>query len=258
MLIKLKGQKELHIIAFILFSSQRHEELFDVIFDKQGTTQYSHDFNYRSVESKVMFNYGNKTIRNDGNMNLYSYSVFRISPKSFHSEMLFEEFEKQFYLPSVFIQKSNILSCKIEIVCVVSKCSLKFWSIIHNSSNLRWIIVFIPLACELYSLVTKDIIFSLKKVFTRDDVVLRFTLFSDNKECMRLLYFKKPVKVKIPSIKHIACQRLVSKPIHGVTVMNIGIGDSIEYRDLCNNINLGMNFNARLGTSQMSDILSYA
>ena len=41
MLIKFKVQRELHIIAFFLFFSQRREEFFDVIFDKQGTAQYS-------------------------------------------------------------------------------------------------------------------------------------------------------------------------------------------------------------------------
>lgn len=82
MLIKFKVQRELHIIAFFLFFSQRREEFFDVIFDKQGTAQYSHDFNYRPVESKVMLNYSDKAIGNNSNVNLYSYSIFRISPKS--------------------------------------------------------------------------------------------------------------------------------------------------------------------------------
>ena len=246
MLVKFKVQKELHIIIFCLFSCQRREEFLDVIFDEQGTTQYSHDFNNRSVESKVMLNYGYKTIGNNSYVDLYSYCFFGISPKSFHSEMLLQEFEKQFYLPSVFIQ-SNILSCKIEVVCVVSKCSLKFWSIIHNPSKLRWIIVFISFASELYSLVTKYIVVTLKNVLSRDDVIFRLTLFSDNKEGMRWLNFKKPFEVKIPSIKHIVCQRLVSKPIHSMAVMNIGIGDSIECWDFCNDIYLGMDFNARLG-----------
>ena len=39
-----------------------------------------------------------------------------------------------------------------------------------------------------------------------------------------------------------------------MTVMNIGIGDSIEYWDFCNYVYQGMDFNTRLGTSKMSPV----
>lgn len=62
---------------------------------------------------------------------------------------------------------------------------------------------------------------------------------------------KQAGKVKVPSIKDIAGQWFVCEPIHSVDIVNIGIGDSIEYGNLSNDVNLSVYLNTRLRASKL-------
>ena len=94
MLKKIEVQMHLGIVIIISFIFNRSQELLDGILDQEGITKNTHDLNNRSVQFEIMFNDGDETVRDDGNMYLYPDCIFRFSPKGFYTKMLLDPFEK--------------------------------------------------------------------------------------------------------------------------------------------------------------------
>ncbi len=90
-----------------------------------------------------------------------------------------------------------------------------------------------------------------KDALTTDNLIKRLAVLPDDEECSRGIDPVESGKVKVASVKDIADQRLVRKPVHRVDIMHLGIGDPVEYRYLCDNVNLRMYPDAGLGTSEL-------
>ena len=100
-----------------------------------------------------------KQVCDDCNVNLYADCILGLfSPESLDLEVLLDPFEEQLHLPPAFIKKSDVLSCKIEIVCVVNKAPLEFRGIVGNPSDDSWIFLLILLFCAPNALVFEDIV----------------------------------------------------------------------------------------------------
>lgn len=63
-----------------------------------------------SIETKIMFNNGNKAICRNSRVYLYPNRIFGYSPKRFYMQILLDPFEKQLHLPSIFIMQGNVFS----------------------------------------------------------------------------------------------------------------------------------------------------
>ena len=214
------------------------EELFNPVFRKQGAAKDPHDLHDRAIEFEVVFDDSDETVGDNGHMDLYAYSILRFSPKGLDSEVLFDPFEEELNLPSVAVQKSDILGVEVEVIGIVCKGSLQFRRIVNNLPEFHGIVVSVILPSETDCLVLDDIVIPLKEVFSSGDFIYRMALLSNDKECTRKTDAKEPRKVKVSSVKHIAGKRLVCEPVHGVDIVDVGIGDSIENRNLRNDVNL--------------------
>lgn len=212
----------------------------------------AHDFDYWTTDLIIMFNNANETICDDCNMYLNADSILIFSPKGLDLEVLLDPLEEQLNLPSVFVQKSNLFCFKEEVVGIVRKRPVQFWSIINNASNRSWIVAFVSLAAKPDSLVTKDIVLSVKQVFTLLNLIIGTKLLSDNEECSSFFNGKEPCKIKVSTVKDIARKLLILNPVHGVDIMNVCISDSVEYWNLCCNINLRVNSDSRFCSSECS------
>ena len=84
----------LGIVIIISFIFNRSQELLNGILDQQGVAKDTHDLNDRPVQFEVVFNNGDKTVRDDGDMYLYSNGILRFSPKGFDTQMLLNPLEK--------------------------------------------------------------------------------------------------------------------------------------------------------------------
>ena len=252
MLIELKVKTELPIVVLLFRSFEWFKQVSDIIHGEQRTAQNSHDFHDGTTDLHVMFDDTNEAICDDGNMYLNTDSILAFTPKGLDAEMLLDPLEEQLNLPPIFIKERNILGFKIEIVGVVSEGAPKLWRVVNNASDSCWIIRFVPLASEAYGLVTEDVIFSFLKVNSALNLISRMKFLSNNKECSRAIDFIEPCKVKVPSIKHIACKRLICEPVHGVDIMYLSVGDSVEYRNLCDDVNLCVDSYSRFARSELS------
>ena len=252
MLIEIKVKIQLSVISFLNLHCHRFEQFVDVILDKQRMSKDAHDLHNWATNLMVMFDDTHEAICDDGHMYLNAYRILTFTPERLDLEVLFDPFEEQFNPPSVLIKECNFTCLEIEVIGVVSKGSTKIRSIVDNASEWNRIVSFVPLPSEANSLVAKNIIFSFKEVLAILNLVVRMELLSDNEECSSLFNGKKSGEVKVPTVKYIARKLLIINPIHRIDIMNASRGDSIEYRYLCNDVNLCMDSDARFGASEGS------
>ena len=250
MLIEFEVNFKLPIIGFLLIF-RRGEKLHDVILGEQGTAQDPHDLHDRSAQFEVVLNDSDETVCDDGNMNLNTYRIVALSPERPDPEVLLDPFKEQLDLPPVFIKESDVLGCKIEIVRVVSERAVQVRSIVDDTPDLAWVLLLVLLLRKDDGLVTKDIVFSVKNIFASNDFIFRTLLLTDDKEGSKYSNLVKSGKVKVASVKDIACQRLVCEPVHGIDIMHVGIGDSVEYGNFRDDIHLSVDLDARLRASEL-------
>ena len=166
--------------------------------------------------------------------------------------MLFDPFEKQLHLPSVFVKKCDFLRLKIEVVRVVDEAPVQLRGIIDDAADDTWILFHVRILGEADSLVFEDIVCPVKDAFAIDNFVLRLTLLPDDEEVSEYVDSIESCKVKVASVKDIAGKRLVCEPVHRIDIMHLGIGDSVENGYFRDDVNLGVDFDARLCASELS------
>ena len=251
MLIEFEVQMELSII---LFNSllERLEQVMDTVHGERRLAKDTHNLEDRSANLEVMLDDSNEAVGDDGHVYLYADCVFRFSPKSLDLKMLLDPFEKQFHLPPVFIEQGNVLRAEVEVVRIVDEASVKFWCIIDNSSDNTGILLLILLLGEANGLVFEHAVCSIENTLAIDNLVCRLALLPDDKERPEHMDPVESGEVKVSSVEHIACQRLVCEPVHRVDIVYLGVSDSVEHRNLCDDVNLSMDSDARLCASELS------
>lgn len=242
---------KLAIVIIIGPIGQRRQEFLNGILDQKGIAKDTHDLNNRSVQFEVVFNDGDETVRDDGDMYLYPDCIFSFSPKGFDTKMLLDPFEKKFDLPSEAVKKGNFFCLKVEVVGVVGEGPSKVRGIENDAPERNRIVSTVSLACESNRLVSQDVVISFKHVITFRDFIIRMELLPYDEESSSLLNCVEPGEIKVSSIKHIASVPFVYKPVHGLGVMHICMADSVEDRYFSGNINLSMNLNAGLCASEL-------
>ena len=250
MLIIFEVQIELPIIWLDgLF--ERLEQVMDVIHGERRLAKDTHDFEDWPANLEVVFDNGNEAVGDDGHMYLYSDCIFGLSPETLDLEVLLDPFEEELHLPPIFIEQGNVLCAEVEVVRVVDEASIKPWRIIYNSSDNTGILLLILLLGEVNGLVFEHVVCSIENTLAIDNLVCRFALLSDDKESSERIDSIESGEVKVPSGKPIARQRLVCEPVHRVDIVYLGIGDSIEQWNLRSDVNLSMDSDARLRTSEL-------
>ena len=250
MLIVFEVNFKLSIIGFILIF-RGGEKLLNVILGEQGAAQDSHDLHDRTSKLEVVLNDSNETVCDDGNMDLNAHRVIALSPERLDSEVLLDPFEEQFHLPPIFIKEGNVLGSKIEVVRVISECAVQVRSEVDDTPDIARELLFVLLLGKGDGLVTQNIILSVKDVFAINDFIVRTLFLSDNKERSGYCNLVKPGEVKVPPVKDIACHRLVCEPVHGIDIMYVSIGDSVEHGNFRDDIHLSVNLDARLRASEL-------
>lgn len=250
MLIAYKFNFKLRIIGFFLIFRQG-EKFHDVILGEQGAAQDSHDLHDGTSKLEVVLNDSDETVCDDGNMNLNTHRIIALSPERFDPEVLLDPFEEQLDLPPILVKESNVLGSKIEVVRIVSERAVQVRGIVDDTPNLARILLLVLFLCEDDGLITQDIVRSVKNVFANNDFIFRTLFLTDDKEGSRHSNLVKPSEVKVASVKDIACQRFVCEPVHGIDIMHVGIGDSVEHKNLRDDVHLSVNLDTRLRTPKL-------
>ena len=251
MLIVYKVKIELTIRLIVLLLLERLKQVSDVVQGKCRLAKDTHDLKHRSVNLEVMFDDGNETVCDDGDVYLYSYRIFRLTPESFDLEMLLDPFEKKLHLPSILIKESDFFRLEIEVVRVVDEASVQLWSVVDNAPDDTRILFRVRLFSEADTLVFEHVVCTIEDTLAVDNFILWLAFLSDDEEGTEHIDSIESGKVKVSSVKDIASQRLIREPVHRVDIMHLGIGDPVEYGNLRDDVNLGMDFDTRLRTSEL-------
>ena len=71
-------------------------------------------------------------------------------------------------------------------------------------------------------------------------------LLADDEESPTEMYGEKSCEVEISPVKNVYSIGFIPNTVHEFGVMHVGIGDAIEYRYLCCDVNLSVDFDTRL------------
>ncbi|GAP68534.1 por secretion system C-terminal sorting domain, partial [Bacteroidales bacterium 6E] len=106
------------------------------ISDGRLVCQYSaNDTKYiecSPAQLTVMFDDSHETVCDNRNVNLYSHSVFRITPERCDAEMLLYPPKKEFHLPALLIQHSDVFRLDADVVGQERERSFKVGSIVND------------------------------------------------------------------------------------------------------------------------------
>ena len=94
MLIVYKVKIELTIRLVVLLLLERLKQVSDVVQGKCRLAKDTHDLKHRSVNLEVMFDDGNETVCDDGNMNLNAHCIVALTPERLDLEVLLDPFEE--------------------------------------------------------------------------------------------------------------------------------------------------------------------
>ena len=228
------------------------EKFQEVILDQQGAAQYAHNFEDRSSQLEVVLNNGDKTVGDNCDVNLYTHGILAVTPETLDTEMLLDPLEKKLDLPATTIKQCDVFSGKVEVVGVVHKGTSKVFGIIDNPSQFCRVVPCIVFPGKSDCLVEEYTILPVKHFVTVNNLECRFPFLPNDEECSAEMYSEEPCEIEIPTVKYIAGVGFVVNPVHSLVVADIGVGDSVEYRDLCDDINLCVYFDARLCTAEKS------
>ena len=251
MLIRSEVEIQLAVIIWAVISLARQEEFTDIVRSESRLAKYAHDLKHGSAHLEVVLDDGNEAVGDDGDVYLYAYCVFRLSPEPLDLEVLLDPLEEKLHLPSVFIKKGNVLRTEIEVVRVVDETAVQLFCVVDNPSESTRVLLFVFFLCEADALVFEHIVCAVKHVFAIDNLICWLSLLPEYEESAECVNRIETGQVEISSVKHIAGQRFVSEPVHCVDIVDLGIGDVVEHGYLRDDVNLRVNLDARLGAAKL-------
>ncbi len=156
--------------------------------------------------------------------------------------MLLNPFEKQFHLPTLFVKHCNFFCTDIERIGDICKGAFEFFGVVHDSAKSARIVLLRLIPGKFNSLIADNSVITLDKVFTINDLILKPTFLTDDKERVDDVDFIKSGQIKVASVEDVVCIGFVRDIIHRLSIVNIGIGDIDVCRNLRNDIKKRMSF----------------
>lgn len=231
------------------------EKVGDAVLCKQRPAEDAQHLIHTSIERKRFLNERNSTICYNGNVNLYSHSVFAIAPKLPDLKVLFYPFEERLDFPTTLIEQRYLAGLQGKVVGLINKCAVLFGGVVDYSANLGRIVLPVALGDETYRLVAEDIVVSIKHILTCRHLVFGLALLPNHKEGIQQGDTKQPRKIPVTSVEDIASPGLIFNIIHRIDIMAFCIGNAYCDRNIRDNVVLGMHLNTGLGAPKLCPII---
>jgi hypothetical protein len=239
------------IIIYIINSFGGQKNISDVCFICQYSTNDTKYIECCPAELVVILPYSHKTVCDNRHINLYSYSVFRISPEGRDPEMLLYLPKKKFHLPALFVQQSNVFRFDDKVVGQECERSLKIGSIVNYPPLHEGILFPGLIASKIYCLIKQDVILSVQKLFSINNFIHKMRLLSDDKVGANSVDCIPPCKVIISLAKNVECIWLIRNLIHCIHIVTFCFSDMNVSRYLYYNVKQRVNFDTTLVFSEV-------
>ncbi len=234
------------ILTYIINSLGGQEKISDVCFVCQYSTNNTEHIESRSAQLAVIFNDSHETISDNRNVNLYFHSILSIAPKGCDPEMLLYPPEKEFHLPSLFVQHRDVFRLDADVVGQECKGSFKIGSIVYYPAKFGGILFLGLIAHKAYFLINQDIISFIHKLFSINYFIFTMRLLSYDKIGSNSVDDKQPCKVIITFVKDVEGIRLIRYQIHHIHIMNFCFCDMNVSRNLSYDIKQRVDLDATL------------
>ena len=213
-------------------------------FLKKANADFLEDFVERFLNAQLLFLDGDDQIHGYRNPDLGANRILTGAVKCLDPQMLFDQLEKEFDLPAVFIQQSNGLGAQGKVVGQENQKAFVFRIVNSNSAQWSGIILLRIEVGEGDSLIADDVACNGIRFMAGMSQVI----FGPNhKEGTGLIDFEKPLKIHIATIHQIDRTRLPSDLIHPVDFMRFSIGNMDLHGDRTLQIQLGVKLDRRFG-----------
>ena len=238
------------IFRYIVYRFWSFEEFPDRGLVEKGHTEDTKYIKGASIKPEVVLNNSYNAIGRNRRVNLDFDRIFGYAPEGLYVQMLLDPLKKKFHLPSVFIKQRNISSADSKVVSKVSESSFVFHRVIADTPEQDRVLFPCLLSCKSYRLIIDNIIRSFKKILTLNDFILKLTSFSNYEVRSNEIDGKEPCKIKISPVKDVVGIRLVRNFIHGIHVINFGLGNMKKGWNLSNYIIEGMYLDTTFGLTK--------
>jgi len=154
--------------------------------------------------------------------------------------------KKQFHLPALLVQHSDVFRLDADVVSQERERSFKVGSIINYSPQHAGILLLGLIAGKAYRLIKQDIIRSFQKLFTVNNLILEMRLLSDDKVGADRVDCMQPCKIIISLVKDVERIRLIRNLIHRIHIVNFCFRNMNVSRYLGYNVKQRVNFDTTL------------
>ena len=189
---------------------------------------------------------GNDEVRTDGDANLRSHGVVRVSPECLNLEMSFDPFEEQLDLPAVLVQVSNRFGVSVEVVrekhIHVARLRVK----VFDPSQLVRVLLHCLVSFEPDGLVAAHTCRLVRLVRVQSGEC-RIVLGPGDEECASFVNLVQPFIIQIAAIHDIVGARFVLDQVKKVHVMHVSLGNVEENGDAALHVQHGMHLHRGLG-----------
>lgn len=227
------------------------EQVGQILTGEQGAAQDSHDLVDVPAKLKTLLYYRYETVGDDCGIYLDSHRILVLAPERLDPQVLLYPFEEQLHSPSVFVKEGYLARTQIYIVGVVHESPFEFRDVDCDTPYGAGVILKVPLSGETHILV-KQHVPHLHHVRSVYDFILRPCLLPYYEERVHEVDFEQTGQVPIPPVEYIARPWLVLDEVHGIHVIDLSLGDVNECGYLSDYVNLGVELDATLGTSEVS------
>ena len=250
-LIEFKINEKLAVVMLVSLLPERHKQVLDAVRGEGRLAKDAHDLEHRPANFEFMLDDGNEAVGDDGDVYLDADGVLGLAPEPLDLEMLLDPLEEQLHLPPIFIKESNVLGFEHEVVRVVDETAMQLLGIIDNPPECARVFLLVLLFCEADALISEYVVSTVQHVFPIDNLVCGLAFLPDDEECTEHVNLIESCKVEVAPVEHIAGQRLICEPVHRVDIVHLGIGDSVEHGDFREDVNLRVDFDARLRAPEL-------
>lgn len=175
---------------------------------------------------------------------LFSVDYNLSSRSALHNDKLF--IKEKLDLPAVTVQQGDVLCRKVEVVGIVHEGTSEVSGVIDNPAQYSRVVARVAFPRGSDGLVKEHTILPVKHILSVENLEFGIPFLPDDKECAAEMDSEEPCEVEVATVEDIAGVGFVFNPVHGFAVVDFGIGDSVEYRYLGDDVNLGVDFDAGL------------
>lgn len=197
----------------------------------------------------ILIETGHHQVNADRDPDLGAHGVLAGAVEGFDSEVLLDPFEEKFDLPAPLVDGGDGQRLESEVICEESQALVGITVKITDSTESHGVIPFAFVCAQFNDLIaSKAGRFINAAGLAGCEASVGFTAYYEERICR--MQPEQSVEVEVSSVENIDAACLKDHAIQEVDVMDRPIGNADEYRDLALNVDLSVQLNCSLRSSE--------